>query len=154
MTKQAFWISPKSVKSNECRKNTPGTRVGPGFRNRTKQNKKTAKNTRSIFVFCYKKNFDQQFFSAKNNFDQHFFQPKFVDNIFWGPKKIYKKFLAKEFLLVNFFFTNIFFGQTNFGPGVLACATRGGGRSEAGHCFHLLSFSSSPHLFPPIFWHN
>ena len=25
-----------------------------------------------------------------------------------------------------------------FGPGVLACATRGGGRSEAGHCFHLL----------------
>ena len=24
------------------------------------------------------------------------------------------------------------------GPGVLACATRGGGRSEAGHCFHLL----------------
>ena len=26
-----------------------------------------------------------------------------------------------------------------FGPGVLACATRGGGRSEAGHCFHLLS---------------
>ena len=66
-----------------------------------------------------------------------------------------------------------------FGPGVLACATRGGGRSEAGHCFHLLfsSFSSfsffffllflrlllfthfgeSPvreNLFPPIFWHN
>ena len=28
----------------------------------------------------------------------------------------------------------------SFGPGVLACATRGGGRSEAGHCFHLLSF--------------
>ena len=28
------------------------------------------------------------------------------------------------------------------GPGVLACATRGGGRSKAGHCFHLLfSFS-------------
>ena len=33
-----------------------------------------------------------------------------------------------------------------FGPGglrapcVLACATRGGGRSEAGHCFHLLFF--------------
>ena len=26
------------------------------------------------------------------------------------------------------------------GPGVLACATRGGGRSEAGHCFHLLYF--------------
>ena len=25
-----------------------------------------------------------------------------------------------------------------FGPGVLACATRGGGRSEAGHCFHRL----------------
>ena len=27
-----------------------------------------------------------------------------------------------------------------FGPGVLACATRGGGRSEAGHRFHLLFF--------------
>ena len=27
-----------------------------------------------------------------------------------------------------------------FGPGVLACATRGSGRSEAGHCFHLLFF--------------
>ena len=62
-------------------------------------------------------------------------------------------------------------------PGVLACATRGGGRSEAGHCFHLLfsfSFFFSPfffflrrllfthfgespvreNLFPPIFWHN
>ena len=32
------------------------------------------------------------------------------------------------------------------GPGVLACATRGGGRSEAGHCFHLL-FSFSFFLF-------
>ena len=34
-----------------------------------------------------------------------------------------------------------------FGPGVLACATGGGGRSEAGHCFHLLfskRFSCSP----------
>ena len=62
------------------------------------------------------------------------------------------------------------------GPGVLACATRGGGRSEAGHCFHLLfsfflsfffffllrlllftHFGESPvreNLFPPIFWHN
>ena len=54
------------------------------------------------------------------------------------------------------------------GPGVLACATRGGGRSEAGHCFHLLfSFflrlllfihfgetSVRENLFPPIFWHN
>ena len=29
---------------------------------------------------------------------------------------------------------------------VLACATRGGGRSEAGHCFHLL-FSSFFLLF-------
>ena len=63
--------------------------------------------------------------------------------------------------------------KTNIGPGVLACATRGGGRSEAGHCFHLLSFfflfflflrlllfthfGESPvreNLFPPIFWHN
>ena len=66
------------------------------------------------------------------------------------------------------------------GPGVLACATHGGGRSEAGHCFHLLfssfffffllfllflflrlllftHFGESPvreNLFPPIFWHN
>ena len=66
------------------------------------------------------------------------------------------------------------------GPGVLACATRGSGRSEAGHCFHLLFFfffsffffllflfllrlllfthsGESPvreNLFPPIFWHN
>ena len=30
------------------------------------------------------------------------------------------------------------------GPGVLACATRGGGRSEAGRCFHL--------LIPPFFF--
>ena len=40
-----------------------------------------------------------------------------------------------------------------FGPGVLACATRGGGRSEAGHCFHLLfSFflSSPPSTFHPL----
>ena len=53
----------------------------------------------------------------------------------------------------------------------IACATRGGGRSEAGHCFHLLfflfffflrlllftHFGESPvreNLFPPIFWHN
>ena len=28
----------------------------------------------------------------------------------------------------------------DIGPGVLACATRGGGRSAAGHCFHLLFF--------------
>ena len=28
--------------------------------------------------------------------------------------------------------------QYKIGPGVLARATRGGGRSEAGHCFHLL----------------
>ena len=60
--------------------------------------------------------------------------------------------------------------KLNFiGPGVLACATRGGGRSEAGHCFHLLfsfflsfffffsAFYFSPgespvreNLFPPI----
>ena len=63
--------------------------------------------------------------------------------------------------------------REHFGLGVLACATRGGGRSEAGHCFHLLfssfsfSFSYSfcffthigespvrENLFPPIFWHN
>ena len=53
----------------------------------------------------------------------------------------------------------------------LACATRGGGRSEAGHCFHLLfsfffffyAFCCSPTsvilrklFFSPalIFWHN
>ena len=60
-----------------------------------------------------------------------------------------------------------------FGPGMLECATRGGGRSEAGHCFHILfsffffllllrlllftHFGESPvreNLFPPIFWHN
>ena len=29
---------------------------------------------------------------------------------------------------------------SSIGPGVLACATRGGGRSVAGHCFHLLFF--------------
>ena len=65
-------------------------------------------------------------------------------------------------------------GEVNFhfiGPGVLACATHGCGRSEAGHCFHLLSFfflsfyafllfnhfGETPvreNLFPPIFWHN
>ena len=33
------------------------------------------------------------------------------------------------------------FGPKKIGPDVLACATRGGGRSEAGHCFHLLFFS-------------
>ena len=33
-----------------------------------------------------------------------------------------------------------------FGPGVLACTTRGEERSEAGHCFHLLFFLL---LFPP-----
>ena len=53
---------------------------------------------------------------------------------------------------------------------VQACATRGGVRSEAGHCFHLLFSSSSflrlllfthfgetsvtENLFPPIFWHK
>ena len=44
---------------------------------------------------------------------------------------------------------------THVGPGVLACATRGGGRSEAGHCFHLL-FSSSFFFFflsPPSTFH-
>ena len=37
------------------------------------------------------------------------------------------------------------------GPGVLACATRGGGQSEAGHCFHLLflSFFSYAFCFSP-----
>ena len=36
-----------------------------------------------------------------------------------------------------------------FCPGVLACATRGGGRSEAGHCFHLLLVQAclrAPHV--------
>ena len=42
---------------------------------------------------------------------------------------------AKLAIIFNDFFS--------FGPGVLACATRGGGRSEAGHCFHLL-FSFGP----------
>ena len=56
-----------------------------------------------------------------------------------------------------------------FGPSVLVCATCGGGRSEAGHCFHLFSFlfflrllifthfGETPvteNLFPSIFWHN
>ena len=35
-------------------------------------------------------------------------------------------------------FANDASGIYSFGPGVLACATRDGGRSEAGHCFHLL----------------
>ena len=35
-----------------------------------------------------------------------------------------------------------------FGPGVLACATRGGGRSEAGHCFHLLFATRGPEESP------
>ena len=37
------------------------------------------------------------------------------------------------------------FSLRYFGPRVLACATRGGGRSEAGHCFHLLSPPSTVH---------
>ena len=39
----------------------------------------------------------------------------------------------------------------SFGPGVLACATRGGRRREAGHCFHLLfsSFSFYAVCFSP-----
>ena len=40
-----------------------------------------------------------------------------------------------------------YYAMSDFGPGVLACATGGGGRSEAGHCFHLLfskRFSCSP----------
>ena len=32
----------------------------------------------------------------------------------------------------------------DFGPGVLACAIRGGGRSEAGYCFHQ-------HIVPGVF---
>ena len=49
--------------------------------------------------------------------------------------------------------------KIKIGPGVLACATRGGGRSEAGHCFHLLFFfffflfsssSSPPSTFHPL----
>ena len=40
-----------------------------------------------------------------------------------------------------------------FGPGVLACATRGGVRSEAGHCFHLLFSSSFSYFSPPSTFH-
>ena len=29
-----------------------------------------------------------------------------------------------------------------FGPGLLVCASGGGGQSEAGHCFHLLRGNS------------
>ena len=36
------------------------------------------------------------------------------------------------------------------GPGVLACATRGGGRSEAGNCFHLLFSSFFFFSFPTL----
>ena len=39
--------------------------------------------------------------------------------------------------------------MSDFGPDVLACATRGGGRSEAGHCFHLLLVQAclrAPHV--------
>ena len=59
-------------------------------------------------------------------------------------------------------------GKLIIGPGVLACATHGGGQSEAGHCFHLFfvcflrlllftHFGESPvkeNLFPPIGWPN
>ena len=41
-----------------------------------------------------------------------------------------------------------------FGPGVLACATRGGGRSEAGHCFPLLFFSFFFSSFFVFFFHQ
>ena len=76
----------------------------------------------------------------------------------WGPHASLDTNLANMWHIIS--------------PGVLACATRGGGRSEAGHCFHLLFFFSfffllrlllfthfgeSPvreNLFPPIFWHN
>ena len=53
---------------------------------------------------------------------------------------------------------NEFWKIFQIGPGVLACATRGGGRSEAGHCFHLLFsfffffllFSPTPSAFHPL----
>ena len=62
--------------------------------------------------------------------------------------------------------------RSSFGQGVLACAIRCGGRSEAGHCFHLLFFllpffplrlllftyfGETPvrEIFPPpLLWHN
>ena len=77
--------------------------------------------------------------------------------------EILEKFPFGDFLAIGIF----------FGPDVLACATRGGGRSEAGHCFHLLKpffffLSFYTFCFSPtsgilrkiifflafIFWHN
>ena len=40
----------------------------------------------------------------------------------------------------------------HFGPGVLVCTTRGGGRSEAGHCFHLLFLSFFFFFFFLFLW--
>ena len=76
----------------------------------------------------------------------------------WVQARYYHFYLQppdEQFVMVvSFFMVNsglfiILVDLTSFGPGVPACATRGGGRSEAGHCFHLLFssfflFSSSP----------
>ena len=47
----------------------------------------------------------------------------------WGEYKLLDVFLV--------YIYSVDFNYEHFGPGVLACATRGGGRTEAGHCFHL-----------------
>ena len=52
-------------------------------------------------------------------------------------------------------FTTKLYHHLNFGPGVLPCATRGGGRSEAGHCFHLLLVQAclrAPLFSPTLFF--
>ena len=41
-----------------------------------------------------------------------------------------------------------------FGPGVLACGTRGGRRREAGHCFHLLFWVQTCLRAPPVVAHE
>ena len=53
--------------------------------------------------------------------------------------------------MIHFCKSQIFLNIIKFiGPGVLACVTCGGGRSEAGHCFNQLfsSFSFFPAFHP------
>ena len=49
-----------------------------------------------------------------------------------------KNHFPDKSLILRIFCMGSYLGHFVFGPGVLACATHGGGRSEAGHCFHLL----------------
>ena len=53
---------------------------------------------------------------------------------------LFKLYMYSDLYILTMQLTHIciIFNFLYFGPGVLACATRGGGQSEAGHCFHLL----------------